>query len=96
MRCKKDRSNSSASATSIRKLANKVCENDLNTIFVIELSKNQSIANSVKSKVQEKGKDVEIRTFYTMHNVSKDDLDKGTTYVDFMNKNVESLNIALN
>ena len=89
-------SSNSASATTIIKLANKVCENDLNTIFVIELSKNQSIANSVKSKVQEKGKDVEIRTFYTMHNVSKDDLDKGTTYVDFMNKNVESLNIALN
>ena len=45
---------------------------------------------------KKQGKDIEIKTFYTMHNVSKKDYKAKKTYVDFMNMNIESLREALN
>jgi len=88
-------SSKDASTTTIEKLINKVISTDSKVIFVIELSES-NIANSIKKECKNKGKDVEIRTFYTMHNVSKKDYKNKTTYVDFMNRNIESLRIALN
>ncbi|MCR5350536.1 MAG: metal ABC transporter substrate-binding protein [Acholeplasmatales bacterium] len=88
-------SSKDASTTTIEKLINKVISTNSKVIFVIELSES-NIANTIKSECKTKGKDVEIKTFYTMHNVSKSDYKKGTTYVDFMNLNIESLKVALN
>lgn len=84
-----------AAPTTIEVLTNKVLDNDIKVIFVIELSE-AKVANPIKKNVNNQGKELEIRTFYTMHNVSEDDFKKGTTYIDFMNKNIESLRIALN
>ena len=84
-----------ANPKTIENLVNKVIDNDLKVIFVIELSES-NIANSVKDTLsRDYNKDVEVRTFYTMHNVSQEDYDKGMTYIDFMKLNVKSLEIAL-
>ena len=42
------------------------------------------------------GPSIEILTFYSMQNITKDDYKKGYTYLDFMKKNVEALRLALN
>ena len=47
------------------------------------------------NELHNQGMEVEIMTFYTMHNVSKDDYNKGMTYIDFMKLNLKSLEIAL-
>ena len=78
----------------IEGLVKKVIDNDINVIFVIELSESK-IANTIKSELKNQNKDVEIRTFYTMHNVSKDDYNNGKTYIDFTKLNLESLKVAL-
>lgn len=83
-----------ANPKTIEGLVNKVLNNNINVIFVIELSESK-IANTVKNELHNQGMEVEIMTFYTMHNVSKDDYNKGMTYIDFMKLNLKSLEIAL-
>ena len=87
-------SSKEASAITIEKLTKKVENNNLKVIFVIELSES-NIANTIIKNCKKDGFNVEIKTFYTMHNVSKDDYEKGTSYVDFMKKNIEVLKTAL-
>lgn len=84
-----------ASATTIESLTRVVKENNLSIIFVIELSE-ANIANTIVNNCAADGHTVKKETFYTMHNVSKDDYKAGTTYVDFMNHNIEVLELALN
>lgn len=83
-----------ANPKTIEKLTKKVIDNNLDIIFVIELSES-NIANVIVNNCKKEGKNVSIKTFYTMHNVSKDDYKKGLTYIDFMNMNLESLKEAL-
>ena len=59
--------------------------------FIDRLEELSSIKRGKKQ-----GKNVSVRTFYTMHNISKEDYEKGMTYLDYMKLNVESLRIALN
>ena len=84
-----------AAPTKIKAIVDKVIEKDINYIFVIEKS-NKETANIVKDELKSKNKDVEILTFYTMHNVSKRDYEDKKTYIDFMNHNIEALHLALN
>ena len=83
-----------ANPNTVTKLINKIIDNDIDTIFVIELSE-AKIANTIVEECKRKGKNVTVRTFYTMHNISKEDFEAGKTYLDFMNMNVESLKEAL-
>ena len=89
--------NETSEKTLIR-LRNNVEFKRLKYIFVIELS-TQSIAKALKQEIKndiDKGKysgvEPEILTFYSMHNISQDDFNKGLTFVDFMKKNYETLN----
>jgi len=84
-----------ANPKTIEALTKKVIENDINVVFVIELSES-NIADTVIKTCKNDGKDVKKLVFYTMHNISKEDYANGLTYIDFMNKNVESLSEALN
>ena len=84
-----------ASFTTIEKLTNKVINNHISVIFNIELSES-NVSKTIINNCKEKGINVELKTFYTMHNVSKDDFKKGLTYSDFMNKNIENLKAAFN
>lgn len=87
-------SSKEANPKTIEALVNKVIDNQINVIFVIELSES-NIASTVKNECKNKGTEVSIRTFYTMHNVSKEDYQNKVSYIDFMKMNIESLKIAL-
>lgn len=76
------------------RLIQKVIDNKIKVIFQIELSKS-NIATSIQSECKERGQEVSIRTFYTMHNVSLEDYQNKVSYIDFMKKNIKSLKIAL-
>ena len=39
---------------------------------------------------------VKVMTFYTCHNVSRSDFDKGETYISLMRRNLDTLREALN
>ena len=86
------------SANTLIRLRNNVEFKGLKYIFVIELS-TQNIAKALKQEIKSdidkgeySGVEPEILTFYSMHNISKDDFNKGLTFVDFMKKNYETLN----
>lgn len=84
-----------ANPKTIEKLTKKVIDNDLKIIFTIELSE-AKIAGAIIENCKKEGKNVLNKTFYTMHNVSKTDYNKGLTYIDYMNMNYEVLKEALN
>ncbi|RIA75892.1 zinc transport system substrate-binding protein [Anaeroplasma bactoclasticum] len=95
-------SNKDASNKTIVSLSNKVMEHELSYIFVIEMS-SSTVANAIKETIDSyitnntySGKSPDILTFYSMQNIAKDDFQKGYTYIDFMNKNIEALKLALN
>jgi len=76
------------------RLIKKVIDNHIKVVFQIELSES-NIAASIQNECKKRGQEVLVRTFYTMHNVSKEDYQNKVSYVDFMKKNIESLKIAL-
>lgn len=77
------------SAKTVAFLIDKVKKESINTVFTIELS-NGNIARTIS---EETG--AEVKTFFTCHNVSRDDLEKGETYVSLMKKNLITLKEAL-
>ena len=79
-----------ASAKTISFLISKIKEEKIPVVFHIELS-NSKIADTIKNETG-----VKILEFNAAHNISKEDFDKGITYVDIMNKNIISLKEALN
>lgn len=83
-----------ANPKTIELLTKKIIDNDLKIVFIIELSES-NIADTVIKNCKDLGHNIEKRTFYTMHNVSKEDYKNGTSYIDFMNKNIECLREAL-
>ena len=91
---------SSAQETSVKtliRLKEKVEENNLKYIFTIELS-TQNIAKALKQEIKHDidsgtydGKEPEILTIYSMHNISKEDFEAGLTFVDYMQKNYKTM-----
>lgn len=81
--------NTEASAATIAFLIDKVKENNIKTVFKIELS-NSNIANTIA-----KANDAKVKTFYSMHNITKEDFDNGETYCSLMQRNLDSLKEAL-
>lgn len=77
-------------AATVKMLIDKVKEENVPVIFKIELS-SDAIANTI---AKETG--AEVMTFYSCHNISKEDFDNGETYLSLMQKNAVSLSIALN
>ena len=83
-------SETEASAKTIAYLIDKVKSDDIPVILKIELS-----SGKVSEAIQ-KETGVKILELNSAHNISKEDFDKGITYVDIMKKNIEVLKIALN
>ncbi|MGN0453046.1 MAG: metal ABC transporter substrate-binding protein [Ruminococcus sp.] len=79
-----------ASASTVAFLIDKVKEENLPVVYKIELS-SDSVAKTI---CEETG--AQLLTFYSCHNISKSDFDSGETYLSLMQKNVESLKLALN
>lgn len=78
------------SASVVANLIDKVKDENIPVVFKIELS-SDSIANTIAKETGAK-----VLTFYSCHNISKEDFDNGETYITLMQKNINSLSIALN
>lgn len=78
------------SSATIADLIDKANEEKIPVIFKIELS-NDNIAKTIAD-----ASNAQVMTFYTCHNLTQEDFDNGETYVSLMNKNADSLKIALN
>ncbi|MBR6034126.1 MAG: zinc ABC transporter substrate-binding protein [Clostridia bacterium] len=77
------------SAKTITYLVNKVREENIPVVLYIELS----TGKTAKSIADETG--TEALQIQTLHNISKDDFQKGETYVSLMERNLEILKKAL-
>ena len=80
---------SEPSAKTVAFLIDKVKENGIPVVFKIELS-NGNIAETI-------GRDAgaKVLTFYTCHNLSRDDFENGETYISLMERNLLTLREAL-
>ena len=83
-----------ANPNTINSLCNKIKNNNIKVIFIIELSESK-IADTIIKELKNEYYEVSKRTFYTMHNVSKKDYKNKKSYIDFMKDNIESLRVAL-
>ncbi len=78
------------SASKIKQIVDTINNEKIPVIFYEELSEGK-IAKMVAEET-----DAEALVFHTAHNVTKEDLDNGITYIDIMNKNLEAIKKALN
>ncbi len=91
--------NVSIGAKSLIRLKNEIENNELKYIFTIELSSNliaNTIIEEIKNDKSYSGPIPEVKTFYSMHNISKEDFENEITFVDFMQKNYETLKLLIN
>lgn len=79
-----------ASASTVASLIDRVKNDNLPVVYRLELSSG-TIASTISSQTG-----AEVMTFYSCHNISKEDFENGETYISMMQRNVESLKIALN
>lgn len=77
------------SAKTIAFLIDKVKQEKIPVVFYIEFSNHQT-ADTIAQ-----GAGVQTMLFHSCHNVSKDDLNSGATYLSLMNQNAEALEAAL-
>ncbi len=78
-----------ASAQTVAFLADKVKQDSIPVVFTIELS-NGKIADSIIESSNAKK-----LTLHSVHNLSKDEFEKGETYISLMKQNVSALKEAL-
>lgn len=78
-----------ASPGTIAFLIDRIKEQSISTIFYLEFS-NQNIANSIAEQTG-----ASTAQFHSAHNVSKDDLQNGVTYLSLMQQNLKTLQEAL-
>ncbi len=83
-------SSTEAGAETVAYLIDLVRLEDIPVVFRLELSRG-SIASAISEATG-----AEIRTFYSCHNLSRQDFENGETYISMMRKNVQSLKEALN
>ena len=81
---------STASAGQIKKMVDYVKENKIPVVYHIEMGKGE-LAETVA-----KNSGAKVKLLHSIHTVTKEDFDKGTTYIDLMKQNVEALNEGLN
>lgn len=83
-------SESEPSVKKITEIINFIKENKIPVVYYEELSE-PKIANSISEATG-----VKSLKFGTIHNISKDQFDKGVTYLDLMRENLENLKQGLN
>lgn len=83
-------SETDASPATISELINIVNSENIPVVFYLEFS-NKSIAEKISSATGAK-----TLLLHSCHNISKDDINSGITYVDLMTQNYENLSEALN
>lgn len=83
-------SQTDTNATKLTFLIDKIKQNNTPVVLKMELS-NENIAKSLAEATNAK-----VLTMYSCHNAQKDDFENGVTYLDYMNKNLNVLEEALN
>lgn len=78
-----------ASAATLIFLINKIKEENIPVVFHAELS-NQRMANTISEETGAK-----VMLLHACHNVSKDEMEAGATYLSLMTQNIETLKEAL-
>ena len=78
------------SAATMAFLIDKVKEEKVPAVLKMELS-NDDIANAIAEATG-----TEVKVFYSCHNLSAEDFERGETYLSMMQKNVETLKEVLN
>ena len=81
---------STASAGQIKKMVDYVKENKIPVVYHIEKGKGE-LAETVA-----KNSGAKVKLLHSIHTVTKEDFDKGITYIDLMKQNVEALKEGLN
>ena len=81
---------STASAGQIKKMVDYVKENKIPVVYHIEMGKGE-LAETVAKNSGSK-----VKLLHSIHTVTKEDFDKGITYIDLMKQNVEALKEGLN
>ena len=81
---------STASAGQIKKMVDYVKENKITVVYHIEMGKGE-LAETVA-----KNSGAKVKLLHSIHTVTKEDFDKGITYIDLMKQNVEALKEGLN
>lgn len=79
-----------ASASVVAELIEEIKQDKIPVVLKIELS-SDNIASTISKETG-----AQILTFYSCHNISKEDFDNGESYLSLMNKNTETLRLALN
>ena len=87
-------SDTEPSAETITYLPRQVKERKLPVVLKIELTSDK-VAKAVAEATSTKEHEVKVETFYTCHNVTRQQFDAGETYVSLMEKNVKVLRDAL-
>ncbi len=87
-------SDTEPSAETITYLTRQVKERKLPVVLKIELTSDK-VAKAVAEAASTKEHTVKVETFYTCHNVTRQQFDAGETYVSLMEKNVKVLREAL-
>lgn len=78
-----------AGAATVAFLIDKIKDEGIPVVFHVELS-NKRMANTISEETGAK-----VLLFHACHNVTKDELGQGITYIDLMNGNAENLKEAL-
>lgn len=78
-----------ASSKTITYLINYVKDNNIPVVFYIELS-NQKLADTLVDETK-----IQKLEFQSAHNLTRNDFDKGVTYIDIMKQNILNLKEAL-
>ena len=78
------------SAATVARLIDLVRQEQVPVVYQIELS-NGNIARCIADSTGAR-----VETFYTCHNITRDDFEAGETYLSLMQRNVNSLKEALN
>ena len=82
-----------ASFETVKFLAEKVDELDVNSLLIIDNGL-EELAKTINSST--KKKNCEILTLNSMQSISKDDINAGATYYEYMQNNLDIINKALN
>lgn len=77
------------SAATIRFLIDRVRDENISAVFYIEMS-NEKMADTVCAETG-----TQKLLFHSCHNVTKDEMENGATYISIMQQNLENLKIAL-
>jgi len=87
-------SDTEPSAETITYLTRQVRKRRLPVVLKIELTSDK-VAKAVAEAASTAGHKVKVETFYTCHNVTKQQFDRGETYLSLMEKNLGVLRDAL-